>query len=288
MFFLRSESKSAWLRLFGKRSRKIRLQHTLTLLLVLAWMSVASVRAQQPFYVDNADVAERHRWHLETNNEYDVLPASSLPNLRQDTHTIKFSYGLFQNCEVGMDFPLIAIFNAGSSGLGTPFGFGDADFSIKFNFRKERDGSKWPAFTASLNVEPPTGDPKHQLGSGLYDYYLNGIFQKTLSPKYTLHLNGGATFAGNTLTGAVGIKTRGTIITGGASLMRQFTRKLDLGIEIYGGYTANAALGRGALQQQIGGNYLIGRNLSVDFGVIAGQAVGSPHYGFQLGFSKDF
>lgn len=52
--------------------------------------------------------------------------------------------------------------------------------------------------TASLNIEPPTGDPKRQLGSGLYDYYLNGILPKTLSPKYTLHLNGGATFAGNT------------------------------------------------------------------------------------------
>jgi len=42
------------------------------------------------------------------------------------------------------------------------------------------------------------------------------------------------------------------------------------------------------LQQQVGGNYLIRRNLSIDFGVITGQAVGSPHYGFQLGFSKDF
>lgn len=254
----------------------------------LAWVFVAAASAQQPFYTDNADVAERHHWHLESNNEYDVLPASSFPNLKQDTHTVKFSYGLFRNCEVGMDFPLITIFNAGSSGLGNPIGLGDADFSIKYNFHKEHDGSKWPAFTASLNIEPPTGDPKRQLGSGLYDYYLNGIVQKTLSPKYTLRVNGGATFAGNTLTGAVGIKTRGTIITGGVSVTRQFTRRFDLGVEVYGGYTANAVLGRGALQQQVGGSYLIGRNLSIDFGVIAGQAVGSPHYGFQLGFSKDF
>ena len=276
------------MRLLGKRLAGIQTRPALAILLFVACFSVPNAGAQQPFYVDNADVAQRHHWHLESNNEYDVLPASSLPNLKQDTHTVKFSYGLFQNCEVGMDFPIIAIFNVGSSGLGTPFGFGDADFSIKYNFRKERDGSKWPALTASLNIEPPTGDPKHQLGSGLYDYYLNGIFQKMLSPRYTLRVNGGATFAGNTLTGAVGIKTRGTILTGGVSLMRQMTRKLDLGMEIYGGYTANAVLGRGALQQQLGGNYLIGRNLSVDFGVIAGQAVGSPHYGFQLGFSKDF
>lgn len=70
--------------------------------------------------------------------------------------------------------------------------------------------------------------------------------------------------------------------------MRQFTRKLDLGVEVYGGYTANSVLGRGALQQQVSGNYLIGRNLSIDFGVVAGQATESPHSGFQLGFSKDF
>jgi hypothetical protein len=247
-----------------------------------------ATRAQQPFYTDNADVAALHRWHVESNNEFDVLPAVNFPNLRQDTQTVKFSVGAFRDCEIGMDFPLIVIFNAPNSGLGTPIGLGDADFSIKYNFHKEHEGSSWPAFAVSLNVEPPTGNPRKQLGSGLTDYYLNSIFQKTLSQKYTLRVNGGATFAGNTLTGAVGIKTRGTIFTAGASLARQFTKKLDLGVEIYGGYTASEKLGRGELQQQLGGNYLVGRNLSIDFGVVVGQAVGSPHYGFQLGFSKDF
>lgn len=71
-------------------------------------------------------------------------------------------------------------------------------------------------------------------------------------------------------------------------MTRQFTKKLDLGIEVYGGYTANLALGRGELQQQIGGNYEIRKGLTVDFGAVAGQAVGSPHFGFQLGFSEDF
>lgn len=117
----------------------------LTVLFFIACVFVVSVRAQQPFYTDNADVAENHHGHLESNNEYDVLPASSFPNLKQDTHTVKFIYGLFRNCEVGMGFSLIAIFNAGSSGLGIPIGLGDADFSIKFNFRRGRDGSKWPA-----------------------------------------------------------------------------------------------------------------------------------------------
>lgn len=100
--------------------------------------------AQQPFFTDDADVAAYHRWHLETNNECDFLSHSSYPSLRQDTQTIKFSYGLLGNCEVGLDFPLIAIFNSEASGLGTPFGFGDTDYSIKYNFRKEKSGSRSP------------------------------------------------------------------------------------------------------------------------------------------------
>jgi hypothetical protein len=258
------------------------------ILACLALFLVAPARAQQPFFTDDADVAENHRWHLEGNNEIDGLPLSSFPNLRQNTLTMKFSYGLFRNCEVGLDFPLLAIFNADRARTEIPIGLGDTDYSIKYNFRKEQPGSKWPALTASLNIEPPTGNSKLQLGSGLIDYYLNGIAQKTISPKNVLRINGGATFAGNTATGVVGIETRGTIITGGASLTRQLTKRLDLGAEIYGGYTAKLSLGRGELQQQLGGNYEISRGFTFDFGAIAGQATGSPRYGFQLGFSKDF
>jgi hypothetical protein len=86
----------------------------------------------------------------------------------------------------------------------------------------------------------------------------------------------------------VGIRTRGTIFTGGMSVVRQFTEKLDLGVEAYGGYTTNFNLGRGELQEQIGGNYEIAKKLTIDFGVVSGQAVGSPHFGFILGFAKDF
>jgi len=255
--------------------------------MMLAFAGGSCALAQQPFYTDDAHVADLHHWHIESNNEYDFLPGSSFPNLRQDTQTVKFSVGAFKNCEVGMDFPMIVIFNHPIAGLGNPIGFGDADFSIKYRFHEEKEGSNVPAFTMSLNLEPPTGNAKKQLGSGLMDYYLNSILEKTLT-KTTLRLNAGATFAGNTLTGAVGIKTRGTIFTGGASLVRQFTPKLDLGVEVTGGFTGNLQLGRGQLSEQVGGNYELKKNLTVDFGVIAGQAVGSPKWGYQLGFSKDF
>ena len=59
-------------------------------------------------------------------------------------------------------------------------------------------------------------------------------------------------------------------------------------MELYGGHTIEANLGRDEVQEQLGGNYEISKGLTVDFGVVAGQAVGSPQYGLQLGFSKDF
>ena len=271
----------------GGQVQSLRIPFAL-IVLISAVIFARPAFAQQPFFTDNADVAAYHRWHLETNFEHDVLPFSSRPNLAQDTQTIKFSFGGFRNCEIGMDFPLIVIHNESNSGLGTPFGLGDMDFSIKYNFHQEHEHSWLPAVSASLNIEPPTGDASRQLGSGLIDYYLNGIVQKTLTSKTTLRLNGGVTFAGNTLTGVVGIKTRGTIFTGGASLVRQFTSKLDLGLEADGGYTTNFSLSRGELQEQIGGNYFVRKNLSIDFGALVGQATGSPHYGFKVGFSKDF
>ena len=257
-------------------------------LLLASFTFVSRAFCQQPFLNDDADVAAYHRWHFETSAEYDRLPHSSFPNLRQLTQTVKFSFGPFRNTEVGLDFPLILIWHDQTSGLGNPFGLGDMDFSIKHLFREEKPGSKWPAISASLNIEPPTGSAKAQLGSGLIDYYLNSIFQKTLSARDTLRVNAGATFAGNTLTGAIGINTRGTIFTGGASLTHQFTPRLDLGLEVYGGYTANATLGRGELEEQFAGNYLLRKNLTLDFGINTGQAVGSPRYGFLVGFSKDF
>ena len=247
-----------------------------------------TAEAQQPFLVDDSEVANYRRWHFETNSEYDVLPRSASPNLRQFNQTIKFSYGLFARMEVGADLPILKIHNAPSSGLGDPFGIGDCDFSVKYRFHDEKSGSKWPAIAGSLNIEAPTGDSKTQLGSGLTDYALNTIFQKTISSRDTLRLNLGVTFAGNTLTGVIGIKARGTVFTGGLALVHQFTQRLDLGIVIYGAYTDADALGRGELQEQVAGNFELRKNLTLDFGFTTGQAAGSPRYGFTLGFTKDF
>jgi hypothetical protein len=139
-----------------------------------------------------------------------------------------------------------------------------------------------------VNVEIPTGDTERQLGSGLADLYLNGIFQKSLSSKTKLRWNGGILFSGNETTGVVGIKSRSTVFTGGASIVNQFTPKLQLGAELTGAVTRALETGQGQLRTLVGGNYQFRKNASFDFGLIAGKFAASPRVGAQLGLSIDF
>lgn len=244
--------------------------------------------AQQPFVTDDADVTDRGKFHLEFSDEFDLLQPEAFPNLKQNTASFELAYGLLENVEVSVEAPLIAIFNARGTTPRTAFGVGDTNLSVKYNFLRERDGSRRPALAASFSVELPTGDAERQLGSGVADYTLNAVLQKTLTKRSTWRMNGGVIFSGNTLTGAVGIEARGVVYTGGMSLVRKFTPRLDLGAEVTGAFARNAGLGKGELQAQAGGNYRLRDNLSLDFGVLGGRFAAAPRLGAQLGFSLDF
>lgn len=244
--------------------------------------------AQQPFYTDDADVTGRGRFHAEVSNQYSWLNKAALPTLRQNTLVYQLNYGLLDGLEIGVDSPLLALFNADGAGSKRPFGNGDTNFSLKWNFRKEAPYSSWPALTVSFAVETPTGDSTSQLGSGVADYGFNTVVQKTLKTKTILRLNNGLIFSGNTLTGAVGLKAQGVVYTGGVSLARQITNTLLLGIEINGAAAQSSTLAKRAIQTQLGGKYAISDRLTLDFGVLAGRLVGSPRVGLQIGFSKDF
>ena len=260
----------------------------LSLILFLAILGAATAQAQQPFVTDNTDITPRRHFHFEFSNEVDLLQHSSFPNLRQNTADFELDYGLFENFEIGIESPLLTVMNDRSAGLGSPSGIGDTNVSFKYNFRKEREGSRLPAMAVGLNIEFPTGSTSRQLGSGLTDFWLNGILQKSLTKKTTLRMNGGVLFSGNTTTGVIGIKTRGTVLTGGASLVKQFTPKLDLGAEVTGALARNLRLSKGQLQVLFGGNYALTKKATFDFGVVAGRFAASPRAGVQLGISVDF
>lgn len=261
----------------------------LCLVIGIAILSATSAHAQLPFYTDDADITDKGKFHLELSNEHDWLQRSSFPGLRQDTTVFTLNYGLTDRIELGANAPFIRISNDRTSRLGNPSGMGDTQFGVKVKVRSEREGSKLPAMSAVFYVEAPTGNTRKLLGSGLVDYWLYGVLQKSFTKRTTGRLNGGILFAGNDSTGLIGIETtRGQVFTGSGSLVRQFTPRLRLGAEMFGAVTNNFNLSRGQLSGQIGGGYGLTENLELTFGVIAGRFAASPRAGVQLGIAYDF
>src|SRR5258706_9618020 len=118
----------------------------LLLLLLVCYLLIPSCAvAQQPFYTDDADVTDKKKLHFQLSNEFDILQRSAYPSLRQNTTVFELDYGLLSGVEIGVDGPLIAISKSRVTTPKTPFGFGDLDLHIKYNFLKERDGSRLPA-----------------------------------------------------------------------------------------------------------------------------------------------
>ncbi|HEY9403126.1 MAG TPA: transporter [Pyrinomonadaceae bacterium] len=255
----------------------------------IALFATPAAHAQQPFVTDDADVTDRGRFHFEFSNAFDLLQRDAFPGLKQNTASFELAYGLLPHVEISLEAPLITIFNAREAGTPrTVFGLGDANLSAKYNFLQEREGSRRPALTLSGAVEIPTGSARRGLGSGVADLSLNGVLQKSVTRRMKYRLNAGVIFSGNTVTGAVGLKTRGTVYTGGTSVIREFTPRLQLGAELNGAQARNAGLGKGQLQAQLGGNYILRENLTLDFGLVAGRYSASPRLGAQLGISLDF
>jgi len=243
------------------------------------------VLAQLPFYTDDPGVTDRGKWHFEFFNEYDVLQLQ-YPSLRQNTADFKLSYGLPFNLQADVEAPYLGIYRA----IGTPnsFGNGDTNLEVKWEFHKESPSSRLPALAVSVIFGLPTGDPIQQLGSGLTDYWFNFIVQKSLSRKTRMNLNPGYLFSGNTAVGDLGItKVRGPVFVGGVSLLHDFTARLTLGAEVYGGYSNDEDLGRSQLQFMLGGQYQLRKGLSLAFVVLGGRYVASPHTGGQIGFAVD-
>jgi hypothetical protein len=134
-------------------SHVARMLHALALLLLIA----ATVVAQQPFVTDDADTTPKRHFHFEFSNEYDFLQPASFPSRRQNTADFELDYGLFDRVEVGVELPLLTIYNAPGTGPLRFSGIGDTNVSLKYNFLRERENSRLPAMALSFNVELPTG-----------------------------------------------------------------------------------------------------------------------------------
>ena len=260
----------------------------LCLAFVLFCVSLSSVTVygQIPFYTDDADTTPKRQFHLEMYNEHDVLQKSAYPVKRQNTLVFTLNYGLTDKLELGVNVPFITLINSRIVESGSVSGQGDVQFGIKYKLRAERDGSKLPAFAVVFYAEAPTGSTRKELGSGLTDYWLYGIAQKSLTKRTTARVNGGVLFSGNSSTGLIGIRTeRGHVFTGNLSVVRNFSDKLNLGAEVFGAVTSNFILDRGQLTAQVGAQYSLTNKVTLTFGLLGGRFVASPRAGVHLGFS---
>ena len=258
-------------------------------LLILILSCSSGVSAQLPFYTDDADTTEKGKFHLEIYNEHDILQRAAYPAKRQNTLVFTLNYGVTEKLEVGVNAPVITISNSRIADSRTISGEGDTQFGVKYKLLEEREGSKLPALSAVFYVEAPTGSVKKELGSGLVDYYLYGIIQKSLTKKTKGRVNGGVIFSGNASTGLIGVQgVRGQVYTGNASLVREFTDRLKLGIEVFGAMSSSGHLDRGQLTTQLGGDYALTKKLTLTFGLLAGRFSASPRAGVHLGFAYDF
>ncbi len=259
------------------------------LLPVLFLLTAAESRAQIPFYTDDADTTERGKAHVEFFNEHDLLQKSAYPAKSQNTANFTFNYGLTDRVEVSVNLPVLTIVNAKTVSTGSVSGVGDTQFGVKYRFLDEREGSRLPALAVVFYVEAPTGDAARQLGSGLTDYWLYGVAQKSLSEKVKGRFNGGVLFSGNSSTGLIGVSTtKGQVFTVNGSLVRNFTDKLKLGVEVFGAVTNDFRLSRGQLTAQGGGDYALNDHLTLTFGLLGGRFAASPRAGAHLGFAYDF
>jgi hypothetical protein len=266
------------------------INYRLILALLASILSLHSVtRAQLPFYTDDADTTDKGKFHFEFYDEHDILQKSAYPGKRQNTANFTLNYGVTKQIEFDVNAPLLTIFNAKTSPLGSPTGIGDIQFGVKYRFYDERDDSSLPAMALVFYVEAPTGNSSQQLGSGVTDYWLYGVAQKSLTKKTKGRLNAGILFAGNSSTGLIGIRTtKGQVFTGNGSITRDFTPKLRLGAELFGAVTSNFQLSKGQLEVQVGGNYALSKQFSLAFGILGGRFPASPRAGVLLGFTYDF
>lgn len=257
----------------------------------LAVLCLVEVRAQQPFATDDTDTTPRGRGHFEFSDTIDLLRAAALPARRQNTASFELAYGVTDDLEISFEAPAITLFNDARSvdsaaARRRVSGIGDANIAAKYNLRREREGSRLPAFAVGANLQLPTGSADRGIGSGAVSFAVTGLVQKSLTDRTTLRGNLGVVSLGTATPGDTG--ARGVVETGAASVVRRFGSRLYLGAEFAVAASPNLDLGANQLQFQIGGNYFVRPNFSIDFGVLTGVRSADPRASFQLGFAYDF
>ncbi|MBC7842922.1 MAG: hypothetical protein H7099_11440 [Gemmatimonadaceae bacterium] len=131
--------------------------------------------------------------------------------------------------EVGFDVPLIVLVRSGDATAGG----GDLNLTAKWVVREPTDSTA-TRLAVSGAIELPTGNAARGFGSGVADYDVNFVAEWPHSVGGTLRANAGIQFAGNTLTGLVGIPDRGVVVSAGGSGTWSIDSRASIGLEVTG------------------------------------------------------
>jgi hypothetical protein len=241
-----------------------------------------AVAAQQPFVGDDASLTDPGVWHVEVSNQIDRLRPSARPLVWQNLFESEVDVGLPGRLELSAIVPVLSLVADGQPR--SVSGIGDSAIGLKTRFT--RDLAARHAFAGSLTIEFPTGDRARELGSGLVDYNLNAISQHLLGDRFALVLNGGVLLAGDSSTGALGIRQRGTIINTAASF-RTVRGRVHYGTELTVSWSARKSVADSLVQAQIGANVALAPNCTLDVGGGTGWFEGSSRATVQIGLSVD-
>ena len=200
----------------------------LSVLLLILFGVGLSACAQQPFFTDDADVTAKGRFHFELSNQFSLLQDTAFPNKQQNALVYQLNYGLRDGLEISIDSPYLVIINALKRSARVFRWCRRHECCCQMEF-PPRSGTllRWPALTMAYAVEVPTGDSSTQLGSGVFDYRLIAIAQKTLSHEMKLRINQGVLFSGNTLTAWSVCGRQGVVYLAGVSLVRRFAPRFS-------------------------------------------------------------
>jgi Putative MetA-pathway of phenol degradation len=259
---------------------------TFALLAAAVWcFSTGPAAAQQPFLVDDADVTPARGWHVELSSQADILRPAARPARWQNVFEWEVNYGAGRRIELAALLPVVTLVSDAAGGRTSAHGVGDSTLAAKWRLTRDLAARHATALTATLEI--PSGSRARGLGTGLVDYGLNLVSQHQVHPRATLRVNGGALLAGNTQSGAVGIRERGTVLTTGASLVTPLTSALQLGGELTMAWSQKASLAGSAIGWQIGTNVTLRQGVTLDASVLGGWFDASPRVGVQVGMSAD-
>lgn len=215
----------------------------------LALLTAAAHHAQAgpPFVTDDPEPVELHAWEINYGATYTHAAAGSSGALP----SVDLNYGIATNVQLHAQ-PQLAYVRGGD---GRAYGLGDLELGVKYRFSApDQPSGDWMVGVYPM-LELPAGNAARGLGAGAHSIYLPLWLQTTRGP-WTFFGGGGYWLDS-------GANARNAW-AGGATLLYQFSERLQWGGELYGS-GARTVDGRAALGANLGGVFQLDGGMALLF-----------------------